>query len=166
MDNDGDLDLWTENYQGLTRLHENNGRGFFTFASSVSFPQSPGGQGVWADFDNDGELELFVGGDTEPGARPSALYRRDAEGQFRNVASEVGVALTMATWGSAVGDFDNDGWLDIFALHWYSGAASPAKTNVLFHNRGDGTFATIDGVFGRTLTTMEPSTSLWCIPSG
>jgi enediyne biosynthesis protein E4 len=143
-DNDGDLDLWTENYQGLTRLHENNGRGFFTIASSVSFPQSPGGQGVWADFDNDGELELFVGGDTESGPRPNALYRRDAEGQFQNVASETGVALTMATWGSAVGDFDNDGWLDIFALHWYTGAASPAKTNVLFHNRGDGTFAAID----------------------
>jgi hypothetical protein len=144
FDNDGDLDLWTEHYQGLPRLHKNNGRGVFTFPSGVSFLQSPGGMGVWADFDNDGQLELFVGGDTESGARPNALYRQDSEGQFRNVAAEAGVGLTMATWGSSVGDFDNDGWLDIFALHWYVGAANPAKTNVLFHNRGDGTFEAID----------------------
>ncbi|MCZ7641059.1 MAG: FG-GAP-like repeat-containing protein [Verrucomicrobia bacterium] len=143
-DNDGDLDLWFEEYRGNTSLHQNDGEGSFTPATPPSFAQSPGGHGVWADFDNDGYPELFVGGDTETGVRPNALYRGTAGQHFQNVATAAGIALTMATWASAVGDYDNDGWLDIFALHWYEGGANPAKTNVLFHNRGDGTFEPVD----------------------
>jgi hypothetical protein len=115
-DNDGDLDLWFEEYRGNTSLHQNDGNGFFTLATPASFAQSPGGHGVWADFDNDGYPELFVGGDTETGVRPNALYRGTAGQDFQNVATTTGVALTMATWASAVGDYDNDGWLDIFAF--------------------------------------------------
>jgi hypothetical protein len=143
-DNDGDLDLWFMESRGNTRLHRNDGKGFFSLATPASFAQSPGGQGVWADFDNDGYPELFVGGDTETGVRPNALYRGTAGQDFQNVAAQTGVALTMATLASAVGDYDNDGWLDIFAVHYYEGAANPAKTNVLFHNRGDGTFEVVD----------------------
>jgi hypothetical protein len=116
-DNDGDLDLWFEEYRGNTSLHRNDGNGFFTLATPPSFAQSPGGHGVWADFDNDGYPELFVGGDTETGVRPNALYRGTAGEDFQNVATTTGVALTMATWASAVGDYDNDGWLDIFAVY-------------------------------------------------
>jgi len=141
-DNDGDWDLWFEEYRGFTRLYQNDGKGFFSLATPASFAQSPGGHGVWADFDNDGYPELFVGGDTETGVRPNALYRGTAGEDFQNVATTTGVALTMATWASAVGDYDNDGWLDIFAQHWNEGQTS--RTNVLFRNRGDGTFEPVD----------------------
>jgi hypothetical protein len=143
-DGDGDLDLWFEEYRGRASLHRNEGNGSFTLATPPSFAQSPGGMGVWADFDNDGYPELFVGGDTETGVRPLALYRGTAGQDFQNVATTTGVALSIAAWASAIGDYDNDGWLDIFAAYWYEGAANPAKTNVLFHNRGDGTFEPVD----------------------
>ncbi|MBE7500012.1 MAG: VCBS repeat-containing protein [Verrucomicrobiales bacterium] len=166
-DNDGDLDLWFEEYRGYTRLHQNDGDGFFTLATPPSFAQSPGGHGVWADFDNDGYPELFVGGDTETGVRPNALYRGTAGEDFQNVATTTGVALTMATWASAVGDYDNDGWLEISALHGYEGGANAAKTNVLFHKRRDGTFepdVTPDQLLTVTelvrITPVRPSSSL------
>jgi hypothetical protein len=138
-DNDGDLDLWIENSQGPGRLHQNNGAGFFTLATPPSFAQSPGGHGVWADLDNDGFPELFIGGDTETGTRANALYRGLAGQNFTNVAVQAGVAITMATWASAVGDYNNDGWLDIFAADW-----TGTRTNVLFLNHRDGTFETVD----------------------
>jgi hypothetical protein len=143
-DNDGDLDLWTEEYQGNTRLLQNNGHGFFNLATPASFAQSPGGYGVWGDVDNDGFAHLFVGGDTASGARPNALYRNLAGQDFSDVAAAAGVAVRMRAFASTLGDYDNDGWLDIFAAYWYEGAADASRTNVLFHNRGDGTFESLD----------------------
>lgn len=137
-DNDGDLDLSVQNYQGSHRLHRND-RGFFSVVTPAPFAQAPGGLGIWGDFDNDGFPELFVGGETEGGARPNALYRGLAGQDFANVAAGAGVAVTMSAWASAVGDYDNDGWLDIFSADWRGG-----QPNVLFHNRRDGTFESVD----------------------
>jgi hypothetical protein len=141
-DSDGDLDLLRIDYRGGSELHQNNGRGFFQLATPASLVQSPGGKGFWADFDNDGFPELFVGGSGEP-IRPNALYRNVAGQGFTDVAAQAGVAVTMNTWASAVGDYDNDGWLDIYAMDcdWGGGISGP---NVLFHNRGDGTFEQVE----------------------
>lgn len=138
-DNDGDLDLWFEEYRGLTQLYRNDGNGVFSLATPASFAESPGGIGIWADFDNDGYPELFVGGDTETGVRPNALYRGTGAQEFHNVAAEASVDLMTASWASAVGDYDNDGYLDLFAADWQG--ASPSR---LFRNRGDGTFESVD----------------------
>ncbi len=139
FDGDGDLDLWTNNEIGSSRLHQNNGKGFFTLVTPPSMAQSPGGTGLWADFDNDGYPELFVGGYTESGPRANALYRGVAGQNFANVAGQSGVAVIMSAGPSAAGDYDNDGWLDLFVANWEGG-----KTNVLFHNRRDGSFEAVD----------------------
>jgi enediyne biosynthesis protein E4 len=148
-DNDGDPDLWRVDYRGGSRLYLNDGRGFFTLAPSTVLQQSPGNKGLWADFDNDGEPELFVGGGGWIGSQsvqgPNALYRPIAEGlDFTDVAPETGLAVTMAGWASAVGDYDNDGWLDILVADCLFGEGAASYPNVLFHNRGDGTFEQID----------------------
>jgi hypothetical protein len=142
-DNDGDLDLLRIDYHGGSELHRNNGHGFFELATPASILASPGGKGYWADFDNDGFPELFMGGSVYPGFRESALYRNVAGQGFTDVAAQAGVTLPMCTWAAAVGDYDNDGWLDIFAMDcdWAGGISGP---NVLFHNLGDGTFEQVD----------------------
>jgi enediyne biosynthesis protein E4 len=76
-DNDGDPDMWIENYEGPSQLHRNDGRGFFTRVTDGSIAQDiTGGVGVWGDYDNDGFLDLFLGcGEPE---EPDHLYRNNA----------------------------------------------------------------------------------------
>jgi hypothetical protein len=93
------------------------------------------------DYDNDGWLDVFFvnGGrfDLAPGARPPAsyLFRNNRDGTFTDVTEKAG--LTAAGWGQAccVGDYDNDGFDDLFVTYW--------GRNVLYHNNGDGTFTDV-----------------------
>ena len=91
---------------------------------------APGAQpNAWADYDNDGDLDLFVG---FRGA-PDRLYRNDG-GVFVDVAPEVGLANVEETRVAAWGDFDRDGHLDL-----YVGFPATQETpNRLFRNEGDG----------------------------
>jgi hypothetical protein len=88
----------------------------------------------WGDYNNDGLLDAFT---MASDGRP-ALYRNLGSGQFANVtgALRVTTALYMnhqASWG----DYDNDGWLDIYYTGW------DTSLNGLFHNNGNGTFTQI-----------------------
>ncbi len=75
---------------------------------------------AWADFDNDGRLDLFVGNESSPGnPHPCELFRNlgpDAGGEprFEDVAAELGVAAGGFVKGVAWGDVDNDGWPDLY----------------------------------------------------
>src|SRR3546814_8575686 len=67
------------------------------------------------DFDNDGELDLFVAS-----YGVNSLYRNKGDGNFENVAPQLGLAEDNHAVGAAWGDFDNDGWLDIFVAAYRS----------------------------------------------
>ena len=85
---------------------------------------------AWADFDNDGDYDLFVG--FRPG-RPNRLYRNDG-GVFTDIAADVGVADMENTRAAAWGDFDGDGHIDL-----YVGLAPPEeRSNILYRNDGSG----------------------------
>ena len=87
---------------------------------------------AWADFDNDGDLDLFVGFGA---GIPNRLYRNDGS-TFVDVAGDVGVADTERTRGASWGDFDGDGRLDL-----YVGFAFDAPTaNRLYRNEGESGF--------------------------
>jgi hypothetical protein len=140
-DNDGDLDMFFEHARGYSRLHRNDGHGFYTLVTPDCFNLSrAGGPGLWGDYDNDGFLDLFVGGYADFGETyTNALYRNLTGQGFTNVAVEAGVAVRMGAWATACGDYDNDGWLDLFVADW--GGLEPSR---LFRNRGDGTFESLD----------------------
>ena len=85
---------------------------------------------AWADYDNDGDFDLFVGFRSN---LPNRLYRND-DGFFVDVAAEVGLADLHETRAAAWGDFDGDGHIDL-----YVGFAPPVeRSNILYRNDGDG----------------------------
>jgi hypothetical protein len=94
---------------------------------------------AFLDYDNDGWQDLFVLNGTRldgaPAGATNRLYKNNRDGTFTDVTTKAGLART--GWASAVtvGDYDNDGFDDLFITYY--------GRNVLYHNNGDGTFTDV-----------------------
>ena len=164
-DNDGDLDLYITNY-GANRLYRNEGDGTFADATAqAGVGDSRWGTGAaFGDYDLDGDLDLYVANFVQfhpdqppisdqfsvwrnirvyPGPRAYAgyadvLYRNEGDGTFADVTKQVG-AIGLAAYNGfqcLFGDLDNDGYPDIYV-------ADDTTPNLLYMNRGDGSFEDI-----------------------
>jgi hypothetical protein len=142
-DNDGDIDFfvlrgaWLAAWGGHPNsLMRNNGDGTFTDVTlDVGMDRHlPTQTAAWADYDNDGDLDLFIGNESSPGVdAPCQLYRNDDDGKFRDVAESAGVTNGGFTKGVVWGDIDGDRYPDLFV-------SNQGETNCLFKNQRDGTF--------------------------
>jgi hypothetical protein len=112
---------------------------------------------AWADFDNDGDLDLFIG--FRPG-QPNRLYRNDG-GRFADVAGELGVADAEGTRAVAWGDFDADGWLDLFVGYTAGPEEGSAKlANRIYRNEG-GRFTDVTQDFNLQLPLGHARQTSW-----
>ena len=135
--NDDYLDLFVANQQGAENLlYLNNGDGTFTKISTGDIV-TDGGNSVgcsWGDFDNDGFLDLFVANGGSGSLGPNLLYHNDGNGTFTKITSGIVVTDSIQSFSGAWGDYDNDGYVDLFV-----GDVSEHK-NALYRNNGDSTF--------------------------
>jgi hypothetical protein len=103
--------------------------------------EAKGGGVALFDYDNDGYLDIFFTNgntleDMEKGiVHPNALYHANGDGTYTDVTKKAGVEGRGWAMGCAVGDYDNDGYLDLLVLG--------LTENVLYHNNHDGTFADV-----------------------
>src|SRR5450830_739622 len=141
-DNDGDLDVYATDRSGDNKLFRNDG-GKFTqvFAGVGPSDGRPTVGACWFDMDNDGDLDLFLA--NQSGAT-DALWRNDGD-RFTDVAPALGMTGPPRTTdeggvGCAIGDYDNDGFLDIFVAAY--------GRNLLYHNNGNGTFTEVGQKLG------------------
>jgi hypothetical protein len=139
---DGFEDLFVANNNGENDfLYLNNGNGTFTKITTGALVND-GGDSVganWGDFDNDGHLDLFVSNGGALGSpRRNFLYRNNGDGTFTRIVTGSIVTDSLLTITSAWGDFDNDGWLDLFAGSWGGG-----QRNALYRNTGAGAFTRV-----------------------
>jgi len=146
-DNDGLQDLYiTSKYEANT-LYRNLGNGVFEDVTDTSGTRGWGTSygAAWADFDNDLDLDLYV---TTKGSR-NFLFANNSDGTFEDVTLEAGVDNPNQATGIAWGDYDNDGFQDLYIL----GDPGP---NTLYHNNGDGTFSDITSEAG----AQDPNSSV------
>jgi hypothetical protein len=133
FDGDGDADLYVTNASGNAyHLYRNNGNGTFTDVAGAAGVTGGGGTGeqaVWGDYDNDGDLDLYVAV-----IGTNLLYRNNGNSTFTNVAAAAGVATSGAgSLGASWADYDGDGWLDLFV-------GTIDDNDRLYRNNGNGTF--------------------------
>jgi enediyne biosynthesis protein E4 len=203
-DNDGWPDIFIVNGTKLegfptaevpsNHLYRNNHDGTFTdVTAKAGLVHSGWGQGVCVgDYDNDGFEDLYV---TYYGK--NVLYRNNGDGTFSDVSEKVGVAGSGKAWGTgcAFVDYDRDGHLDLMVANYvdfdlsttpapgerstclWKGApvmcgpqGLPGGKNILYHNRGDGTFEDVstkahidkaDGHYAFSVSTLDYDDDGW-----
>ena len=148
--NDGRPDLFlpqaSETGGNPNYLYRNDGGGAFTRVASPDLNGTSNAvSAAWGDCDNDGDLDLFVPCIWYPGQpnnanRPNLFYRNNGDGTFTSLTSlpandpeYQGGASSSCIWG----DYDNDGWLDLFVSNRLG------QNNFMYHNNGDGTFTKV-----------------------
>ncbi len=138
-DQDGDPDLFITNYDDdkPNKLYNNNGDGTFTAVTSGPVVTDIGNSvgSSWGDYDNDGDLDLYVSNSI---GIKNFLYRNNGDGTFLRIQDDPIVNYTGYSHGVSWGDYDNDGYLDMFVADYYS-----TKFNLLYHNNQDGTFTEV-----------------------
>jgi hypothetical protein len=143
-DNDGFLDLFICCETQPNKLYHNNGDGTFTEVAEKAGVNGIGGYykgATWIDYDNDDYPDLFLNnlkGNAE-------LYRNNRDGTFTNVTTELGIDGPTGGFSCWAWDYDNDGWLDIFATTYdrtvpdivkgLLGEPHTCHSNKLWHNK-------------------------------
>ena len=164
-DNDGDADVlvlrgaWLgANGNVPNSLLRNDGHGRFvdvTFAAGLGQVHYPTQTGAWADYDNDGDLDLYVGNEAGRSTRsPSQLFRNEGDGTFVDVAAAAGVTNDRFAKSVVWGDYDDDGDPDLYV-------SNLGEPNRLYRNEGDGTFIDVAGELGVGRPSMSFAAWFW-----
>ena len=152
-DNDGDLDIYVLRGAWLgalgkhpNSLLQNQGDGTFidrTFESGLGKQHYPTQTAAWADYDNDGDIDLYVGNETISNeiTSPCQLFQNQGDGTFIDRAKPAGVTNERLAKGVVWGDIDGDRWPDLIV-------SNLGEKNRFYHNQGDGTFVDRAAEFG------------------
>ncbi|SEM78062.1 Por secretion system C-terminal sorting domain-containing protein [Chryseobacterium taichungense] len=141
INNDGRLDAFVCDDNAPNRYYINDGTEMNHNQGGLGdFPSGGNYGSIWIDYDNDGDMDLYIakcsGGGSGPGGNIDELHRNNGNGTYTNVAAAANMANPTQTWSSAWGDFNNDGWMDaVVGINSTSNGLSR-----VMKNNGDGTF--------------------------
>lgn len=133
-DRDGDLDAALSNFSGNNAFFENNGDGSFTEVFSSVFSTVGSTYSSWIDINNDGFLDIY----TISFVGSSNLFINNGDKTFTKDSENIIVMDVSDAKNQAWGDYNNDGYLDLFTGNY------PPQRNQLFQNNGDGSFTEIE----------------------
>ena len=148
-DHDGDLDLLIIR-PASNLLYRNNADGTFTEMSAamgLGLPVSKCTDAAFADFDEDGDLDLVMSGNEGF----SYLFSNDRHGKFTNLTSSIGLGESGTSHAVAVADYNNDGFNDLLFV-----AGAQGKSG-LYTNNGDGTFKQDPAPWLKVIVDLVPN---------
>jgi len=150
--NDGKLDIFSAN-SGQSYLYRNNGDGTFENVSKeVGFVPLNTHSAIWFDHNNDGYQDLFLAN-----IGLNKLYKNNGDGTFRDITEEVGLegSSEWSTKSPCVGDYDNDGFLDLYITN-----SGSSVRNSLYRNESGKSFSDIT-IETKTMDVGDGRTCAW-----
>lgn len=148
IDNDGDLDLFISNRDVVNKLqrsylYENINGNFqdITENAGLSLFSDLSFCAAFFDYNNDGWQDIYVANDRY--TNPNRLYRNNGDKTFTDVSEQSGAGIYIDAMSTTIGDYNNDGWFDIYVTNTYEG-------NYHLRNNGDGTFTNVSKALGTT----------------
>ena len=157
VDHDRDLDLYVANVGTQANfLYRNQGNGTLVRVTTgdIATDLFSNAGNCWADYDNDGDLDVFA-----TGSNP-AFYENDGAGRLSRLnRSAVFGTNDLRSWACAWADYDRDSLVDLVIAHPAGAFGAPQLSNFLFRNQGDGTFARI------TNTPVTTNLAPFTVPS-
>jgi hypothetical protein len=144
---------------GITFAHVNGAAG------ELLLPEVIGSGGALFDYDNDGDLDLLavqgkaLRAEAVRSSATSRLYRNEMAStadhrlRFTDVTEAAGLAVSVSGMGAATGDYDNDGWVDVYV--------TGLGANHMLRNKGDGTFADVTATTGTRDTRWSTSAAFF-----
>ena len=154
INNDGKLDAFACDDNAPNRYYMNDGVNLNPMQGGIGdFPSGGNYASNWADFDNDGDVDMYLAkcgqGGSGVGGNIDQLFMNNGNGTYTNIAAAANMANPEQTWSGAVGDFNNDGWMDVVVG---VNSASNGYTNVK-RNNGDNTFTSVTSGSGYDTNT-------------
>jgi hypothetical protein len=158
--NDGWADLFTCDDNGESSIYINDGTGALVMSSIIDFDvtssDDSGNYGsVWTDFDNDGDLDLYIAkcrqgvNDPTDGRRINVMFVNNGDGTFTEDAAAYNINVGWQSWTSSFGDIDNDGDFDLLLTnHDYE--------SQIWENDGTGVYTDITAFTGFNISNMTP----------
>ena len=145
-DNDGHVDVFLtmRSLEFPNRLFRNNGDGTFTDKSSFAGISDEGHLSFCAsfiDYDKDGYQDIYIANDRI--VTKNIMYHNNGDGTFSDASDVTSTALSMDAMSTAIGDYNNDGWMDIYITNTNYVYTNGETGNVLLKNNGNGTFANV-----------------------
>jgi len=154
IDNNGTIDIFACHDNGLSKAYSNDGTGAMTenlglinTASTIPSDNSGNYGSIWIDYDNDGDLDLYISkcrlGVSNPndGRRVNLLFENDGNNNYSEVAVARGLVPYGQSWAAAFEDIDNDGDLDCVIVNH-------DITSMILENDGNGTYTDITASSG------------------
>ena len=151
LDNDGDLDAFIVNRDDASFTQHNylyrNDNGTFvdiTSSAGINLSSELSFCASFFDYDNDGDQDLYVANDKM--AFMNRLYQNNGDATFTDVSVSSGAGITIDAMSTTIGDYNNDGWFDVYVTH--------TAGNNLLKNNGDGTFTDVATTTGTSFDSI------------